>query len=155
MMLSKPPSQRFHKSAVAFEKDPLKRFTPGPTSQTQFEGPRAYVPKGHLTLESLNKAVGLMAVHYSKMADQEKMKEKYIQRLPEKPKAAIPGYGGFIPRKEAMNVLGCTYAKGNAVSMAMYDAMAELRGEQMAARTRSRPNTAPGGNLRVTMSRDA
>mmetsp|Transcript_50406 Transcript_50406/g.141038 ORF Transcript_50406/g.141038 Transcript_50406/m.141038 type:complete len:209 (-) Transcript_50406:106-732(-) len=34
--------------------------------------------------------------------------------LPRRPYTALPGYSGYVPRKFADNVIGCTFATGNA-----------------------------------------
>eukprot|EP00397_Hematodinium_sp_SG-2012_P069447 GEMP01119422.1.p2 GENE.GEMP01119422.1~~GEMP01119422.1.p2 ORF type:complete len:115 (+),score=28.23 GEMP01119422.1:72-416(+) len=46
-----------------------------------------------------------------------------LAAIPRKPQGAIAGYSGFIPRKEACNIIGNSYARGNAAACELFDQM--------------------------------
>uniref|UniRef100_A0A7S3UKN5 Uncharacterized protein n=1 Tax=Oxyrrhis marina TaxID=2969 RepID=A0A7S3UKN5_OXYMA len=133
MILSKPTTQIMH-PVKSLHKDPLQRYEPGLTSQTVVEGPR------HLNgVPETKDLTGLRAVHYEKMA------QKPVVVLPEKPVAAIPGYGGFVPRKESMNILGCTYAKGNETAVGIWEHESALRSSRLMHDEESAPASRGSG----------
>lgn len=63
--------------------------------------------------------------------------------LPPKPVGSIPGYSGFIPRKESTNVIGETYKTSNLQSAQLFGT------EQLTARTAYDNILGPDPNLRT------
>ncbi|CAD7957757.1 unnamed protein product [Amoebophrya sp. A25] len=72
-------------------------------------------------LREKNREMRLCEYHYAtsiKMGDERK--RLGVLDIPPKPVASIPGYSGFIPRKEAANVIGTTYKIGNLQSAEVF-----------------------------------
>ncbi len=108
-LLAAPPS-RWYAPKIPRNPDPLKRWRSHSEEPTVAEEPRYVIPQVHSSLT-------LKDAHYAAMDAQKKKMEAlgYYTKVP-RPLAAISGYGGFVPLKEAHNILGVSFKKANAAA---------------------------------------
>ncbi|CAD7964739.1 unnamed protein product [Amoebophrya sp. A120] len=68
-----------------------------------------------------NREMRLAEYHYAtSMKMGEERKRLGVLDIPPKPVASIPGYSGWVPRKESANVIGTTYKIGNLQSAEVF-----------------------------------
>mmetsp|Transcript_19118 Transcript_19118/g.47803 ORF Transcript_19118/g.47803 Transcript_19118/m.47803 type:complete len:159 (-) Transcript_19118:912-1388(-) len=83
--------------------------------------------------KAANREMRLSEYHYATSVKLgEERKRLGVLDIPPKPVASIPGYSGFIPRKEAANVIGTTYKIGNLQSAEVFAGEQESKRKIMA-----------------------
>lgn len=99
--------------------DPLKRWAPKihPADRVFGEYAEKVMGRPPKMDKELSRAHSMMAFHYATVKETAASRDaKGVNDIPEKSICAIPGYSGFIPRRDAANVLGVTCAKGLRVA---------------------------------------
>ncbi|EER05534.1 hypothetical protein Pmar_PMAR011562 [Perkinsus marinus ATCC 50983] len=115
--LSAPPAARLpaKKSTILRSLDSLKVFYKDPPSAEDSCAKDQQEKPG----------VDLRLLHYQAMQDAIDARKRLVlgsglYRLSRR-RAAIPGYGGFIPLKDSANVLGCSYRRANLIASEMME----------------------------------
>jgi len=114
-----PPAWTLAPREFTLAKDPLERWAPKVHSTDKVFGDYAEKLVGSPPRidKELSKSSSMLSFHYETMMKTALMRDaKGVNDIPEKSIGAIPGYSGFIPRRDAANVLGCTQAKGLRVA---------------------------------------
>merc|ERR1719217_1196878 len=141
--LSQPPMKRFHSTKPLKSHQPLYRFPAmRPVADEVFDEylcHRSQNPSYHEA--GLSQSYGLLEFHYDTMRRSAiRRAEMGMTDIPEKPAGAIPGYSGFIPRRDACNVHGGTYAKCNSSANELHSLLRKEVGFKGFLRSSSSPS---------------
>lgn len=104
---------------AALEPDPVMRWAPkiAPSEQVFGEYTERVVGNPPKIDKALSASNSMLTFHYGTMTKMAAARDaKGVNDIPLKSLGSIPGYSGFIPRRDAANVLGCTCAQGLRVS---------------------------------------
>ena len=106
--LCAPPNRWYAEKNPGECIDPLKRWEAPAAPAVSKPETKFYVPE-------VKRSWTLKDAHYAAMEIQRKRNAAQFVAVP-KIEAAISGYSGFIPYKEAGNVVGVTFKKANAIA---------------------------------------
>jgi hypothetical protein len=142
-LLGQRVSTRFKEEKPLKRAAPLERFPAiRPTSADVFGeylGHSSLNPSYHES--GLSKSYGLIEFHYDTMRRSAiRRAEMGMTDIPEKPAGAIPGYSGFVPRRDACNVHGGTYAKCNGTANDLHSTLRKEVGFKGFPRSSSSPS---------------
>jgi len=142
-ILGQRVSTRFKDEKPHKRHDPLERFPAIRPNSADVFG--QYM--GHAGMNSsyhepgLSQSYGLLEFHYDTMRRSAiRRAEMGMTDIPEKPVGAIPGYSGFIPRRDACNVHGSTYAKCNDTAHGLHSTLRKEVGFKGFMRSSSSPS---------------
>lgn len=148
-----PPAPHLRqKRKAAVEPDPLMRWAPKTSSADQVFGEYTQRVLGNPPKmdKDLGGANSMMSVHYTTMQNVAAVRDaKGVNDIPLKSVGCIPGYSGFIPRRDAANVLGCTCAQGLRVS---HKLRTELEGSAVEKRSAALATISQRGDLGASNS---